>query len=532
MAKFVVDSAFDQTLVDLSVISRYFYDVSYLDDIAFDYQGTQIEDVFLIEIYDGFYSSTVILGGSDFHLTSDGVTVDGNLQMIDVATQGAYGDVQKWKLSSIDVPLRSFIMATETYGQSDDRQVFERIFRGNDLFQLSSGNDHAIGMNGNDTLNGYMGNDTLEGGRGADRLYGNAGNDVLVLDVGDDVLNGGAGRDWLRVEGNKAVQIDLSDSGVQNTRLGMDQIIGIENMTGAAGSDTLTGNSAVNSIFGNNGHDRIFGRGQSDLLDGGNGNDRIEGNLGNDTLFGGNGADTLLGGVGNDSLYLDRGNDLINGGSGEDRLVVTDSTDVRIDLGLSRAQNTLQGMDTIRNIENIRSGGGDDRLSGNNVANLIDGGAGHDVIFGRQGDDRLEGKAGQDQLNGGFGNDTLIGGTGKDVLQGGAGADVFVFANLDHTGRNYQSADQIIDFRSGTDLINLRGIDADHNSNGNDAFVFTEGGQFQTAEAGQIIIRQFANARDGQGETRVLMDVDGDGQMDGIIRLAGMHDLGASDFYL
>jgi Ca2+-binding RTX toxin-like protein len=377
-----------------------------------------------------------------------------------------------------------------------------------------------------------MGDDTLDGGRGADRIYGGTGNDTLVLDVGNDFISGGDGRDWLRVNGTKDVRIDLSNTGVQNTRYGMDQIVEVENLSGAAGNDTLSGNNGVNSIFGNNGNDRIFGRGQSDWLSGGNGNDRIEGNFGNDTLVGGNGSDTLLGGVANDRLHLDRGNDVMDGGNGQDWIIVADNTNVRIDLGISRAQNTLLGMDTIRNVENIQASGGDDRLSGNNIANRIDGGAGHDTILGRQGNDLLEGKLGNDQLNGGFGSDTLNGGAGKDVLQGGAGADVFVFDTLGHAGRNFQSADQIVDFRSGVDMIDLREIDADTTRSGNNAFTFAEGGQFQTGQSGQIIIRQFANARDSQGETRALLDVDGDGQLDAMIRLAGMHDMGADDFIL
>lgn len=92
-------------------------------------------------------------------------------------------------------------------------------------------------------------------------------------------------------------------------------------------------------------------------------------------------------------------------------------------------------------IENLETGAGNDRILGNNVRNLIDCGAGNDVVRGVAGNDVLSGMGGNDQLNGGTGhdalrggadndaingadgNDRLFGGTGDDVLIGGAGQD-------------------------------------------------------------------------------------------------------------
>lgn len=75
--------------------------------------------------------------------------------------------------------------------------------------------------------------------------------------------------------------------------------------------------------------------------------------------------------------------------------------------------------------------------------------------------------------------------------------------------------------------IDLRVIDADRTHGGNDAFVFSEGGRFVADKSGQSIARQAGNALNGGGETRVLMDVDAEGEFDAIIRLSGLHDLGA-----
>lgn len=60
-------------------------------------------------------------------------------------------------------------------------------------------------------------------------------------------------------------------------------------------------------------------------------------------------------------------------------------------------------------IENAFSGWGNDRLIGNDAANILSGGGGNDTIDGGGGNDTLIGGAGNDILNGGAGNDMLIG---------------------------------------------------------------------------------------------------------------------------
>jgi len=61
-------------------------------------------------------------------------------------------------------------------------------------------------------------------------------------------------------------------------------------------------------------------------------------------------------------------------------------------------------------IENAIGGSGNDTITGNTIANQLDGGAG------------------DDSLNGGVGNDTLTGGQGNDSITGGDGSDTAVFA--------------------------------------------------------------------------------------------------------
>ncbi|POA35763.1 MULTISPECIES: serralysin family metalloprotease [unclassified Pseudomonas] len=80
-------------------------------------------------------------------------------------------------------------------------------------------------------------------------------------------------------------------------------------------------------------------------------------------------------------------------------------------------------------IENAIGGSGNDLLIGNSVANELKGGAGNDIIYG----------AG-----------------GADKLWGGSGSDTFVFAASSDSKPG--AADQILDFTSGLDKIDLSAI--------------------------------------------------------------------------
>ncbi|NML15004.1 M10 family metallopeptidase [Azohydromonas caseinilytica] len=130
-------------------------------------------------------------------------------------------------------------------------------------------------------------------------------------------------------------------------------------------------------------------------------------------------------------------------------------------------------------IENAQGGGGSDDITGNDVANRLDGGGGNDVVranagndtllggFGNDtldggsGNDSLDGGAGSDTLLGGLGNDLLVGGAGRDALGGGAGSDVFDFNALGDSGISAATWDLITDFSAAQlDHIDLRDLDA------------------------------------------------------------------------
>ena len=90
----------------------------------------------------------------------------------------------------------------------------------------------------------------------------------------------------------------------------------------------------------------------------------------------------------------------------------TDTDDQRVDLrpeGISDVYglvgNLLIARDTL--IENFIAGSGNDRVTGNAVANRLAGGAGNDELWGRGDNDVLEGGLGADRLLGGAGMDTV-----------------------------------------------------------------------------------------------------------------------------
>ena len=96
----------------------------------------------------------------------------------------------------------------------------------------------------------------------------------------------------------------------------------------------------------------------------------------------------------------------------------------------------------------VRGGNGVDTLTGlPNENNQLYGLGGNDVLVGGNRDDYLEG---------GDGDDVITGGAGADALVGGAGVDRFVYLSASDSGPG--SFDQLLDFESGIDKIDLRGL--------------------------------------------------------------------------
>ena len=272
---------------------------------------------------------------------------------------------------------------------------------GSDELRGSDGNDRLFGEAGDDSLYGGDEDDELHGGSDNDKLYGETGRDILYGDEGDDELNGGDGNDRLigeagademdggsgidevsYQESDAGVTVDLTEGTAEGGHAQGDDISNIENLTGSNYMDVLKGDSGAN------------------ILQGLDGDDELRGNDGNDVLEGGAGADRL------------------NGGAGVDAVSYRDSDEgVTVDLEEGTGEGGHAEGDVITGIENVLGSGYDDRITGDDTANQLEGGDGDDQLRGGGGADRLEGGDGDDDLQGGGGADRLDGGEGTDWVK-------------------------------------------------------------------------------------------------------------------
>jgi Ca2+-binding RTX toxin-like protein len=328
----------------------------------------------------------------------------------------------------------------------------------------------AFGNGAANLLVGNAANNLLDGREGGDRMAGGSGDDVYIVDnAGDRVVEDArAGTDLVV----SSVSFDLAGQAIEFLSLG-----GSANIAGTGNglNNTIVGNAGSNALSGGDGADRLLGGGGKDTLDGGAGSDtadygdktgavsvalaaseaarvridgvaedtvrnieNVSGGAGNDTLAG-DGLDNVLdGGAGDDTLKGGGSKDTLEGGAGSDTADYGDETRaVEVTLARATAASVKIGgtvEDTLRNIEILRGGSGNDVLGGDSLDNHLAGGAGDDV------------------LTGGGGSDQLDGGLGRDSMTGGDGVDRFAFAAGESPTTRY---DTITDFASGVDKIDL-----------------------------------------------------------------------------
>ena len=399
----------------------------------------------------------------------------------------------------------------------------------------------GVALTGNalgNSLTGNAGDDTLNGGTGIDTLTGGLGNDTYVIDTLSDVVVENAG------EGTDTVQASIFGYSLPNY---------VENGTVAAGA--LYGNE-LDNVLGAQGASSV-------TLNGGNGNDTLNGSSSGDTLDGGFGDDIAIGGAGNDTYWVFQLADQLieNPGDGTDNVYVSVSGYTLGDnvenasFSIYLAGGTINGS----NVDNILTGkdaadvltgaGGNDTLYGgyagdtlsggdgndalygygpsdgsfgNDFLNVLNGGNGDDVLTGARHTDTLNGDAGNDilygdipgsdqgmadTLDGGSENDVLVGGLARDTLTGGSGADTFKYVKSGVTESPVSASgfDLILDFLTGTDKIDLSGIDANTGIAGDQAFSYnplgaTSAGQITWVPAGGGHYTVYANVDGGSAD--------------------------------
>ncbi|MFM6434416.1 MAG: calcium-binding protein, partial [Microcystis panniformis] len=141
-------------------------------------------------------------------------------------------------------------------------------------------------------------------------------------------------------------------------------------------------------------------------------------------------------------------------------------------------------------------------------------------IHGYWGNDNITGSNGNDVIIGGGGEDILNGGLGSDQLTGGEGRDRFVFNTVDEIGQG-ANQDNILDFNTGLDTIDISGIDANSLNAGNQSFTFIAASDF-SGQAGQL--RFYGGLLCG--------DTNGDAVSDFQLAIAGVYSLPVTSIVL
>ena len=229
----------------------------------------------------------------------------------------------------------------------------------------------------------------------------------------------------------------------------------------------------------------------------------LVGGSGSDTLKGTSTIHDIYGFGGDDVLYASSGSNVLDGGLGDDRAVLN---------GAFASYKMSQSGDALT----LKNGSGSDTLYGIEVAQFSD----RQMVLGGSGE-TLTARASKDTLVGGAGDDTLIASAGTDVMTGGGGADHFIFGSLQDL--KVSKPDQITDFDSGLDVIDLSALDS----------VLPSGHAFELSptggQPGDITIAYDA----GHHRTAIDLFVNDDGKPDAVLWLTGQHtDLASPNFIL
>jgi Ca2+-binding RTX toxin-like protein len=149
-------------------------------------------------------------------------------------------------------------------------------------------------------------------------------------------------------------------------------------------------------------------------------------------------------------------NILLDGGQGVDTADLSVfSHNLSVALDANGAATFVAGGATVtlNEVENILAGRGNDKLTGNGLANNLSGGVGNDTLTGGAGNDTLTGGSGNDVFAVDAGSDTIMDfGVGADVVTVSGGASVSFSLGASWTATSASS-------NNGTATINANGFD-------------------------------------------------------------------------
>ncbi|UZK65044.1 calcium-binding protein [Sphingomonas sp. M1-B02] len=260
---------------------------------------------------------------------------------------------------------------------------------------------------------------------------------------------------------------------------------------GTGGNDTIDGSATDDTILGNDGNDSLHGLAGTDSIEGGNGDDLLDG---------GTGSDILVGGAGNDTYYVDGDGDVITeaGAGGTTDAVISSSSytllaNVSVD-SLSYGPAPVAGK-AFTGADSTGTVGVN--LTGNNLAIVINGNAGQNVIDGGRNTDATKG----DTLQGFDGNDTYVIRNPNDfIVSDTKGIDtVYVSAfDLGQQGQAVPTYSLLTNGTTGIDSLSAS------NQSGTESIYLTGGSDSQS-----VVGNMGTNTLDGGGGVDTLIGLDG-----------------------
>ncbi|MGO7663254.1 metal-binding protein [Rhizobium ruizarguesonis] len=374
---------------------------------AFDIDAGDGNDTVILQSYDSIADSGTVDGGAGTDKLQagllTGLTIK-NFEILDTGTW-AIGSAAQFesfdKITNTDNPANTILLQL-----TDNAHVDLSDEVGNRKVQIignASGMDVTTG-GGNDVLSGGSGNDALDGGDGNDGLYGGSGNDVIKGGAGDDSI----------VDGDSFANVGE-----------------IVNIDAGIGNDTVT---LVKGLFAQ----------MSGTVDGGAGVDTLTATdmtgltIKNFEILNASAIETR----GSSAQFESFDKIISSTGSTEQFPISLRLTDGgHLDLSDELANNSVTIAGTDSGID-VKTGGGNDHLSGAAGNDILDGGTGNDTIYGNGGNDKLTGGAGNDaifdgdnvsttpevfDIDAGEGNDAIALRTHSSaisgVIDGGAGTD-------------------------------------------------------------------------------------------------------------
>lgn len=192
-------------------------------------------------------------------------------------------------------------------------------------------------------------------------------------------------------------------------------------------------------------------------------------------------------------------------------------TEVRTRIHFDYSGTSDSGLSFAYGFDHAIGSAHNDRMDGNNNANVLNGGDGNDDVFGQGGNDFLYGGRGIDFMGGGFGDDIMYGGDGNDNMGAGEGNDKLYGGNGDDTFTEATSGSyngiNYADGGAGIDTLELGvgvGYDYDFDLSGGKIRIAEQSGGVDTGLYWDIhAVEKITNAFSGDPATEIK-DIWGD----------------------